>query len=82
MARKDARRRFGQLSKMRSGRWQARFTVTLGHPSGRGGEVVMAPHTFEANTYGREAAGDWLRAEELRLIAEGAAWRTRGEGGG
>ena len=36
-------------------------------------------HTFEANTYGREAAGDWLRAEELRLNAEGASWRTLSE---
>lgn len=61
---------------MRPGPWQARFTVPLGHPSGRGGQVVTAPHTFEANTYGREAAGDWLRAEELRLNAGGASWRT------
>lgn len=51
-------------------------TVPLGHPSGRGGQIIKAPHTFEANTYGREAAGDWLRAEELRLNAEGALWRT------
>ena len=64
---------------MRSGRWQARFTVPLDHPSGRGGQIVTAPHTFEANTYGREAAGDWLRAEELRLNAEGASWRTLSE---
>jgi hypothetical protein len=50
MARMDSRRRFGQVNKMRSGRWQARFAVPLGHPSGRGGQVVTAPHTFEANT--------------------------------
>jgi len=62
MATKASRRRFGQVAKMRSGRWQARFTVPLEHPSGRGGQIVTAPHTFEANTYGREAAGDWLRA--------------------
>src|SRR5215218_1261889 len=79
MARKDVRRRFGQVNKMRSGRWQARFTVPLDHPCGRGGQVVTAPHTFEPNTYGREAAGDWLRAEELRLNAEGASWRTLSE---
>lgn len=79
MTRKDARRRFGQISKMRSRRWQARFTVPLDHPSGRGGETVRAPHTFEPNTYGREAAGDWLRAEELRLNAEGVTWRTVSE---
>ncbi len=79
MAGKDYRRRFGQVNRMRSGRWQARFTVPLGHPSGRGGQVVTAPHTFEANAYGREAAGDWLRAEELRLNAEGASWRTLSE---
>lgn len=72
----SSRRRFGQISKMRSGRWQARFVVPLGHPSGRGGQTIKAPHTFEPNTYGREAAGDWLRAEELRLNAEGASWRT------
>jgi integrase len=64
---------------MRSGRWQARFAVPLGHPSGRGGQVITAPHTFEPNTYGREAAGDWLRAEELRLNEEGASWRTLSE---
>ena len=76
MVARESRRRFGQIAKMRSGRWQARFTVPLDHPSGRGGHIVTAPHTFEANTYGREAAGDWLRAEELRLNAEGASWRT------
>lgn len=79
MAGRHSRRRFGQISKMRSGRWQARFVVPLGHPSGRGGQIIKAPHTFEANTYGREAAGDWLRAEELRLNAEGASWRTLSE---
>lgn len=79
MAAKASRRRFGQVTKMRSGRWQARFTVPLDHPSGRGGQIVTAPHTFEPNTYGREAAGDWLRAEELRLNAEGASWRTLAE---
>ena len=79
MALTHARRRFGQISKMRSGRWQARFTVPVDHPSGRGGETVRASHTFEPNTYGHEAAGDWLRAEELRLNVEGAAWRTINE---
>ena len=79
MASKDYRRRFGQVNKLRSGRWQARYTVPVGHPSGRGGQVVTARQTFEANTYGREAAGDWLRAEELRLTAEGASWRTLSE---
>jgi integrase len=64
---------------MRSGRWQARFTVPLQHPSGRGGQIVSASHTFESNSYGREAARDWLRAEELRLQAEGPAWRTLAE---
>ncbi|WP_392545309.1 tyrosine-type recombinase/integrase [Oryzobacter telluris] len=76
---KSPRRRFGQLTRMRSGRWQARFTVPLGHPSGRGGQTVTAPHTFEATTYGKEAAGDWLRDEERRLLAEGAAWSTLAE---
>ena len=57
MAGTQSRRRFGQISKMRSGRWQARFVVPLRHPSGRGGEIIKAPHTFEPNTYGREAAG-------------------------
>lgn len=61
---------------MRSGRWQARFTVPLGHSSGRGGRTISAPHTFEPTTYGKEAAGDWLRDEERRLNAEGAAWAT------
>jgi integrase len=79
MTAKASRRRFGQVTKMRSGRWQARFTVPLDHPSGRGGQIVTAPHTFESNTYGREAAGDWLRAEELRLNTEGASWRTLAE---
>ena len=79
MAGSYSRRRFGQISKMRSGRWQARFVVPLGHPSGRGGDLIKAPHTFEPNTYGREAAGDWLRSEELRLNAEGSSWRTLSE---
>lgn len=79
MARATTKRRFGQISKMRSGRWQARFTVPLGHPSGRGGELVKAPHTFEPGSYGREAAGDWLRTEELRLVADGAEWLTASE---
>jgi integrase len=79
LAGKDSRRRFGQVNKLRSGRWQARFTVPLGHPSGRGGQVVTARQTFEPGTYGREAAGDWLRTEELRLNAEGASWRTLSE---
>jgi hypothetical protein len=61
---------------MRSGRRQARFTVPLGHPCGRGGETITAPHTFEPTRYGKEAAGDWLRDEERRLNAEGAAWAT------
>ena len=43
------------------------------------GRSSRRAHTFEANTYGREAAGDWLRAEELRLNAEGASWRTLSE---
>lgn len=73
---KPPRRRFGQLTRMRSGRWQARFTVPLGHPSGRGGQTITAHHTFEATTYGKQAAGDWLRDEERRLVAEGAAWAT------
>jgi integrase len=76
---KSPRRRFGQLARMRSGRWQARFTVPLGHPSGRGGQTITAPHTFEPTTYGKEAAGDWLRDEERRLVAEGAAWATLAE---
>src|SRR3546814_15887629 len=61
---------------MRSGRWQARYTVPLTHESGRGGHIVTAPHTFEPGTYGKEAAGDWLRSEERRLQSEGADWRT------
>ena len=64
---------------MRSGRWQARFTVPLGHPCGRGGETITARHTFEPTTYGKEAAGDWIRDEERRLNAEGAAWATLDE---
>lgn len=64
---------------MRSGRWQARFTVPLGHPSGRGGQTITAPHTFEPTTYGKEAAGDWIRDEERRLNAEGAGWATLAE---
>ncbi|MGA8046241.1 MAG: hypothetical protein WCA30_08245, partial [Dermatophilaceae bacterium] len=76
---RSPRRRFGQVTRMRSGRWQARFTVPIGHPSGRGGQTVTAPNTFEPTTYGKEAAGDWLRDEERRLYAEGAAWATLAE---
>ena len=64
---------------MRSGRWQARFAVPARHPSGREGQIITAPHTFEPNTYGKQTAEDWLRAEELRLRAEGAGWRTIAE---
>lgn len=73
------RRRFGQVTQMRSGRWQARFVVPQSHPSGRAGQMVTAPHTFEPGTYGKEKAQDWLRDEERRLNAEGAAWRTLAE---
>ena len=45
-----SRRRFGQITKMRSGRWQARFTVPLDHPSGR-------PATFDLEIEGAAAAG-------------------------
>ncbi|QKE85089.1 site-specific integrase [Arthrobacter sp. NEB 688] len=76
---KRARHRFGQVSRMRSGRWQARYSVPTNHPSGRGGQLISAPHTFEPTTYGREAARDWLRDEERRLIAEGAQWTTLAE---
>lgn len=79
MARTADRRRFGQITKMRSGRWQARYRVPLAHESGRGGDLVTAPHTFEPGTYGKQAAGDWLRSEELRLQGEGADWRTVAE---
>lgn len=74
MAGEGSRRRFGQLTKMRSARWQARYSVPLGHPSGRGSWLVTAPYTFEATRYGKQAAEDWLRDEERRLAAEGAAW--------
>lgn len=76
---KIAASRFGQVTRMRSGRWQARFTVPLGHPSGRRGRTSRAPRTFEPNTYGKESAGDWIRDEERRLNAEGAARATRAE---
>ncbi|MEO7071233.1 MAG: tyrosine-type recombinase/integrase [Nostocoides sp.] len=76
---KRHRRRFGQITRMRSGRWQARFTIPIDHPSGRGGQTITAPHTFAPGTYGKEAAGDWLRAEELRLNAEGSHWATLSE---
>lgn len=75
----SGRRRFGQLARMRSGRWQARYVVPPGHPSGRGGQTITGPHTFEPGTYGKEAAGDWLRDEERRLHAEGATWATLAE---
>ena len=76
MARRADRRRFGQVTTMRSGRWQARYTVPLAHESGRGGHIVTAPHTFEPGAYGKQAAEDWLRSEDLRLQSEGADWRT------
>lgn len=79
MARTADRRRFGQITKMRSGRWQARYAVPLAHESGRGGHIVTAPHTFEPGTYGKQAGEDWLRDEEKRLQAEGTDWQTRAE---
>lgn len=68
------KRRFGQFTQMRSGRWQARYSVPKNHPSGRGGTIVTAPQTYEDSRYGYEAAGDWLRGEEKRLEKEGATW--------
>ncbi|MBO1754585.1 site-specific integrase [Allobranchiibius sp. CTAmp26] len=41
--------------------------------------MITGPHTFEPGTYGREAAGDWLRDEERRLHVEGATWATLAE---
>lgn len=79
MAAEPTRRRFGQLTKMRSGRWQARYRVPQDHPSGRGGLIVTAPHTFEPTRYGKDAASDWLRDEERRLNSEGADWLTEEE---
>lgn len=75
----DEKRRFGQLTTMRSGRWQARYTVPKSHPSGRGGQIVTAPQTYEPTRYGRDAAEDWLRAEERRLSIEAEAWMPLAE---
>src|SRR3546814_10954415 len=77
MARTADRRRFGQITKMRSGRWQARYTVPLTHESGRGGHIVTAPPPFEPGTYGREAAGDWLRSAERRPQNGKRPWSGR-----
>lgn len=71
MARMAVRRRFGQVTDA-VGSWQARYTVPLPHESGRGGHIVTAPHTFEPGAYGKQAAEDWLRSEDLRPQAGGA----------
>src|SRR5690349_14928618 len=76
---RSPRRRFGQVSRMRSGRWQARFTVPLGHPCGRRGDTITARPPVVATSTGKEAGGDWRGDEERRLNAEGAAWATLDE---
>jgi integrase len=60
MARKRAKRGFGQTQKLPSGRWRARYT---------GPDMARhsAPHTFEA----REDAEAWLVAERRLATADG-----------
>lgn len=57
------RRGFGQVSTLRSGRYQARYT-------GPDGELHTAPSTFEDF----DAATSWLRAERRRIEDDVDAW--------
>jgi integrase len=57
MANKDGHRRFGNIRKRESGRWQARYL-------GPDGQMRSAPHTFAR----KEEAARWLALTEARLM--------------
>ena len=60
----DYRRRFGQINRMRPGRWQARYKVPHGYPSGRGGPARPgAPHLRSRHLWpgGRRRLAAWPR---------------------
>ncbi len=61
MTRKAKRRPFGQVTRMRSGRYQARYT-------GPDGKLHTAGHTFDAEI----DAAAWLKAE--RALLDAGSW--------
>lgn len=68
MPTKSSRRSFGQITKLKSGRFQARYNDPNSLVTDQGVRVrYPAPHTFTS----RVDAEAWLAAER-RLISEGA----------
>lgn len=68
MARSSVRRSFGQIAKLPSGRYRARYADPYGRVSDEGLQIRhSAPHTFEAKI----DAEAWL-IDERRLITNGA----------
>lgn len=74
MAKGSERRRFGQITKLPSGRYRARYADPDGRRSPNGEPVRHnAPHTFET----KEDAEAWL-TDERRLVTSGA-WTSPSE---
>lgn len=67
MAKASERRKFGQITKLHSGRYRARYADPEGRQTDKGEPVRHgAPHTFDT----KEDAETWLSSER-RLISEG-----------
>lgn len=75
---KDPKRRFGQVTRMRSGRYQARYSDPNGATTvTRGGRTVPVLHTASRTFLTRRDAEDWL-SQQHRLIRSGE-WRSPAE---
>ena len=75
---KDPKRRFGQVTRMRSGRFQARYSDPTGATTvTKGGRTVPVLHTAARTFLTRRDAEDWL-TQQHRLIRSGE-WRTPAE---
>lgn len=72
---KDPKRRFGQVTRMRSGRFQARYSDPTGATRvTKGGRTVPVLHTAPRTFMTRRDAEDWL-IQQHRLIRSGE-WRS------
>lgn len=74
MAKASERRKFGQITRLQSGRYRARYADPEGRQTDKGEPVRHgAPHTFDT----KEDAETWLSSER-RLISEGR-WTSPAE---
>lgn len=72
---KDPKRRFGQVTRMRSGRFQARYSDPNGATTvTKGGRTAPVLHTAPRTFLTRRDAEDWL-TQQRRLIRSGE-WRS------